>query len=81
MENKKPYRKVRRDEMEISGNPLAVRVVNNQIELALKLFKRKIKDSGKLDIVKAKQEFIKPSVINRKKREDAIRKNAYNLDN
>ena len=81
MENKKPYRKVRRDEMEISGNPLAVRVVNNQIELALKVFKRKIKDSGKLDIVKAKQEFIKPSVINRKKREDAIRKNAYNLDN
>ena len=67
--------------MEISGNPLAVRVVNNQIELALKVFKRKIKDSGKLDIVKAKQEFIKPSVINRKKREDAIRKNAYNLDN
>ena len=81
MENKKPYRKVRRDEMEISGNPLAVRVVNNQIELALKLFKRKIKDSGKLDIVKAKQEFIKPSVINRKKREDAIRRNSYNLDN
>ena len=81
MENKKPYRKVRRDEMEISGNPLAVRVVNNQIELALKVFKRKIKDSGKLDIVKAKQEFIKPSVINRKKREDAIRRKSYNLDN
>ena len=81
MENKKPYRKVRRDEMEISGNPLAVRVVNNQIELALKLFKRKIKDSGKLDIVKSKQEFVKPSVVKRKKREDAIRKNAYNLDN
>ena len=67
--------------MEISGNPLAVRVVNNQIELALKLFKRKIKDSGKLDIVKSKQEFVKPSVVKRKKREDAIRKNAYNLDN
>ena len=67
--------------MEISGNPLTVRVVDNQIELALKLFKRKIKDSGKLDIVKAKQEFIKPSVINRKKREDAIRRNSYNLDN
>jgi ribosomal protein S21 len=81
MENKKPYRKVRRDEMEISGNSLAVRVVNNQIELALKLFKRKIKDSGKLDIVKSKQEFLKPSVIKRKKRQDAIRKNSYNLDN
>jgi ribosomal protein S21 len=81
MENKKPYRKVRRDEMEISGNSLAVRVVNNQIELALKLFKRKIKDSGNMDIVKSKQEFIKPSVIKRKKREDAIRRNSYNLDN
>ena len=67
--------------MEISGNPLAVRVVNNQIDLALKLFKRKIKDSGKLDIVKSKQEFLKPSVIKRKKRQDAIRKNSYNLDN
>ena len=67
--------------MEISGNSLAVRVVNNQIELALKLFKRKIKDSGNMDIVKSKQEFIKPSVIKRKKREDAIRRNSYNLDN
>ena len=45
------------------------------------LINDKIKDSGKLDIVKSKQEFLKPSVIKRKKRQDAIRKNSYNLDN
>ena len=71
--NKKPYKRINRDDMEIPGNPLAVKVVNGNIELALKAFKRKIKDSGKMDEVKARKEYIKPSAIKRKQKEDAIR--------
>jgi small subunit ribosomal protein S21 len=70
---KRPYKKVRREDMEIPGNSMAVKVVNGNIELALKAFKRKIKDSGKMDEVKARKEYIKPSAIKRKQKEDAIR--------
>jgi len=76
--NKKPYKKVRRDDMEIVGNHMAVKVVHNQIEPALKLWKNRLKDSGKLDEVRDRKEFLKPSVIKRKKKEDAIRKEARN---
>ena len=72
-ERKSNFKKVRRDDMEVMGNPLAVKVVNGQIEPALKLWKRKMKDSGKLDEVKDRREFIKPSAVKRRKREEAIR--------
>jgi small subunit ribosomal protein S21 len=47
--------------------------VNGNIELALKTFKRKIKDSGKMEEVKARKEYLKPSAIKRKQKADAIR--------
>ena len=70
---KEPDRKVRREDMEIPGNSMAVRVVKGNIELALKTFKRKIKDSGKMEEDKARKEYIKPSAIKRKQKADAIR--------
>ena len=73
MENKKPYKKVRRDDMEIMGNHMAVKVVHNQIEPAIKLWKRRLKDSGKLEELKDRKEFIKPSAVKRKQKEEAIR--------
>ncbi len=72
-QNKKPYKKVRRDDMEIMGNSMAVKVVHNQIEPAIKLWKRKLKDSGILEQLKERKEFIKPSAVKRKQREEAIR--------
>lgn len=77
-ENKKPYKKVRKDEMEIIGKPMAVKVVNNQIEPALRVWKRKMKESGILDELKDRKEFVKPSVTKRKQKEEAIRKEARN---
>ena len=47
-ENKKPYKKIRRSDMDVSGESSSVKVVNGNIELALKVFKTKIKDGGKL---------------------------------
>ena len=73
-QNKKPYKKVRRDDMEIMGKPMAVKVVHNQIEPAIKLWKRKLKDSGILEQLKERKEFIKPSAVKRKQREEAIRR-------
>jgi small subunit ribosomal protein S21 len=77
-QNKKPYKKVRKEEMEIIGKPMAVKVINNQVEAAIKLWKRKIKESGKLEELRDRKEFLKPSVIKRKNREEAIRKEVRN---
>ncbi len=64
---KKPYKKIRREDMEVPGCFTAVKVVNGNIELALKAFKRKIKDSGKIEELKDRKEYIKPSAVKRKK--------------
>ena len=73
MIEKPNYKRINKQDMDIPGNSLAVKVVNGNIELALKTFKRKIKDSDKLEEFKARKEFLKPSVIKRKKMKDAIR--------
>ena len=72
-QKKKPYKKVRRDDMEIMGKPTSVKVVHNQIEPAIKLWKRKLKDSGIIEQLKERKEFIKPSAVKRKQKEEAIR--------
>jgi ribosomal protein S21 len=70
---KKFYKKVTKEDMEVYGKPSVVRVVNNQIEPALKLWKRKLKDSGKLELLKARKEYVKPSAKKRKRKQQACR--------
>jgi small subunit ribosomal protein S21 len=72
-ERKSNFKKVRREDMEVMGNAMAVKVVHNQIEPAIKLWKRKLKDSGILEQLKERKEFIKPSAVKRKQKEEAIR--------
>ena len=72
-ENKKRYTRVRKEDMEIPGCYSAVRVVGGNIELALKMFKRKMKESGKLEELKERKEFLKPSAIKRRKMQLAVR--------
>jgi ribosomal protein S21 len=72
-ENKKRYKKVRREDMEVPGAPLAVKVVNNQIEPALRLWKRKVKDSGHLDELKERQQYTKPAAKRRRQKQLAVR--------
>ena len=53
----------------VPGNPLAVNVVGTQREdlgFALKVWKRKVKNSGILERIKDLKEFEKPSVTKRK---------------
>ena len=70
---KRPYKKIRREDMDIPGCATGVKVVNGNIELALKAFKRKLKDSGKIEELKARKEYIKPSAVKRKKMQQAVR--------
>lgn len=70
MKNKK-FRK--REEQYLYGHALGVKVINGNVEAALRKWKRLIKESGVIDEVKARREYIKPSAIRRKKRDDAIR--------
>ena len=53
--------------MDVPGCATAVKVVNGNIELALKVFKRKLKESGKIEELKGK-EYIKPSAVKRKRK-------------
>jgi ribosomal protein S21 len=66
-------RKVRKEQMMIPGRFRAAKVVNGNIEAALKFFKRQMKESEILDELKDRKEFIKPSARKRKKMDDAIR--------
>ena len=60
--------------MIIPGRYKAAKVVNGNIEAALKFWKRQVKESGVLQEVKDRKEFIKPSAVKRKQKMDAIRK-------
>jgi len=57
-----------------SDKPEAKRAI---IEIALRNFKRKVKDSGVIEEYKRRTEYIKPSMRNRQKRMDAIRQAKY----
>ncbi len=71
MENPKKKQRARKSDMIIVGKPNAVRVVDGDINSALKLWKQNMKANEKVDMLKAKKEYIKPSVLNRKKKSDA----------
>jgi ribosomal protein S21 len=50
-----------------------VKVIKGDIQKALKKWKSKVMESGHLEELKDRREFLKPSVVNRKKMKDAVR--------
>lgn len=54
----------------ISGHWVGARVVKGDVEFALRKWKKRLKDSGALQELKAKQEYTKPSV---KRRQQILR--------
>ncbi len=60
--------------MIVPGRFRAAKVVNGNIEAALRFFKRQMKDSDVLQEVRDRQEFIKPSAVKRRQKQQAIRK-------
>jgi small subunit ribosomal protein S21 len=67
-------RKQKQHQMILPGAPLGVNVPGTNKEdlaIALKTWKRKVKSAGVLESVKDRKEFIKPSVINRSEKSKA----------
>ena len=60
---------------------LEIPVVKGNINKALKLFKRKFKQTGKLKEVRERKNYTKPSVKKRKNKEKAILKRKYKENN
>jgi ribosomal protein S21 len=58
-------KKQKQHQMIVPGQPMGVKVVNNDFTLALKTWKRKLKFSGVIDAIKNNKEFVKPSVQKR----------------
>jgi len=57
----------------MSKSRVAVKVVKGNINLALRQFKRKVKESEHLDELKERKEYIKPSLKKRIAKQSAIR--------
>ena len=56
----------------LPGTTSGAKVVNRDINFALRTWKKKLKDSDVLTQVKNRKEFIKPSVVKRIKLNNAI---------
>lgn len=77
MKEKRFYKKVTKQDMIVWGNPNAVKVVDGNLELAIKFWKRKLKDSGKLQELKDRRYYTKPSEKRRKEIQNQIRLNKF----
>ena len=60
--------------MIVPGRFKAAKVVNGNIEAALRFFKRQVKESNVLQEVRDRQEFIQPSAVKRRQKQQAVRK-------
>ena len=52
---------------------VSVQVRNGNIQKALKIFKRRIDDSGHLQLLRTKQQYTKPTTVRRKQKQQAVR--------
>ena len=73
MKKRSNFRKKPKD----SSRGLAVKVYNNNVDGALRIFKRKVKDSNLFLDLKKKAYYEKPSKIKREKKNLAILRNKY----
>ena len=70
--NKRPRR--RPEEYILPGNAMGVKVLDNNLEVSLRKFKKLVKESGILFEVKERREFQKPSAKKRKQMQSAVRR-------
>ena len=78
MRYKKKFHKRKPKERKMMG--LSVPVYNNNVEIALKKLKKKIKDSDLMFTLKKKAYFEKPSKARREKRNLAKLRSKYNQE-
>ena len=76
MRRRKNFRKKSKD----NSKGLQVKVYNNNVEGALKILKRKIKNSGLMQDLRKKEYYEKPSDKKRYKKNLAILRNKYAIE-
>jgi len=64
----------------MKNSKVKVKVIKGNIQQALKKFKNKTMDSGHLQELRDRQQFLKPSVVKRKQKKDAIRKQQWDRE-
>ena len=64
----------------MKNSKVKVKVVKGNIQQALKKFKNKTMDSNHLQELRERQQFLKPSVVKRKMKKDAIRKQQWDRE-
>lgn len=62
-----------REEQFLYGHANGVKVINNNVEAAIRKWKRIMKDNGIIDYVKQNRQYTKPTTARRKKMNDARR--------
>ena len=75
MRKKKNFR--RKPKKQLQG--LQIDVYNNNVEEAIRRFKRKVKNSNLMQELREKEYFVKPSIIKREKRNLAKLRNQYKV--
>ena len=75
MKRRKNFRKRPKDK----ATGLSVTVFNNNVEGALKVLKKKVKESNLFLDLRKKEYYRKPSELKREKKNLAILRNKYNL--
>ena len=78
MRYKKKFHKKKRQKDNATG--LSVTVFNNNVEGALKILKKKVKNSNLFLDLRKKEFYTKPSEIKRHKRNLAKLRNKYNIE-
>ena len=73
MQHRKQYKKAKRENVVTPGYSIGVTVFNSNIEMALKIWKRKLKDSGMMEELRDRKEYTKPTTQRREQRKNALR--------
>ena len=76
MKYKKNFRKRPKD----TAQGLSVTVFNNNVDGALKVLKRKIKNSGLMQDLRSREYYEKPSKLRREKKNLQKLRNKYNIE-
>lgn len=64
----------------MKNSKVTVKVIKGDIQKALKKFKHKSFDSNHLQELKERQEYLKPSVVKRKQKKDAVRREQWDRE-
>lgn len=64
----------------VPGSPIGAQVVDGDLSYAIRVWKRSLKNDGRLKEIYERQEYVKPSARRRKTKQTAIYRQRMNLN-